>query len=543
MRLLLGLLLTSFLASTATFAETPLPQLRKTGDATQLIVNGSPFLIRGGELGNSSASNLDYLRPYWHKLKAMHLNTVLAPVYWELIEPTEGHFDFASVDGLIRDARAADMHLVLLWFGSWKNSMSTYVPTWVKRDQRRFPRAKAEDGRSQEILSALEPNNWGADAKAFAALMSHLREFDADKTVLMIQVENEVGFLPIAREHGSAADRLFSGPVSAQLTMYLSNNHERLVPALRTLWEQHGAETQGSWKELFGSDAAGEEVFMAWQYAKYVETVTAAGKRAYDLPMYLNVALNRPAYPPGKYPSGGAVPHLIDVWKAGAPSLDMISPDIYFPNFSELMAHYDRKDNALFIPEANNAGRPESTADALLAVGAHRAIGYSPFSIENATSEGQARIEQAYTLLEQLTPVILEAQRKGSIRAARPSVSFDGKVDDSPQTIVLGDYAFKVEFVYPWSARDQQNLAAHGVLIAQLDRYEYYVVGSGLSIAVSRHDGHGFAGFDKVWEGEFKDGQWQSGRLLNGDQTHQGRRLLFEADRFQIQRVKLYGYK
>jgi beta-galactosidase GanA len=259
--------------------------------------------------------------------------------------------------------------------------------------------------------------------------------------------------------------------------------------------------------------------------------------------MYINVALNRPNVAPGKYPSGGAVPHLIDIWKAGAPSVDMIAPDIYFPNFSELVAHYDREDNTLFIPEANNAGRAESTADALFAIGAHRAMGYSPFSIESAIGEGEQRLTEAYDLLSQLTAVILEKQRSGQIAAARPKVSFEGQVDDSPQQITLGDYTFKVEFIYPWSPREKQDIAAHGVLIAQIDRDEYFVVGAGLSIAVSPQDGHGFAGFDKVWEGHFENGAWKAGRLLNGDQTHQGRRLLFDPQRYQIQRVKLYGFR
>ena len=71
------------------------------------------------------------------------LNTVLAPVEWDLIEPVEGKFDWTSVDELLRDARAHDLKLVILWFGAWKNSMSTYVPSWVKRDQHRFPRVAA----------------------------------------------------------------------------------------------------------------------------------------------------------------------------------------------------------------------------------------------------------------------------------------------------------------------------------------------------------------------------------------------------------------
>jgi beta-galactosidase GanA len=166
--LLAGGLLTTSLAPSA--GAGTLPRL--------LVVDGKPMLVLGGELGNSSASSQAYMARYWPKLKAMNLNTVLAPVSWELIEPKEGVYDFSSVDGLLKDARAQDMHLVLLWFGAWKNSMSTYVPSWVKRDDVRFPRAKAANGVSQEILSAFSANTRDADARAYAALLAHLKAVD-----------------------------------------------------------------------------------------------------------------------------------------------------------------------------------------------------------------------------------------------------------------------------------------------------------------------------------------------------------------------------
>ena len=146
------------------------------------------------------------MRPHWPRLKAMNLNTVLAPVSWELIEPIEGKFDWRSVDELLRDARAHDLKLVMLWFGAWKNSMSTYVPSWVKRDATRFPRAQRADGSGVEILSAFSQNTRDADARAFAALMEYLKATDGTQnTVLMVQVENEIGMLPIARERGAVA--------------------------------------------------------------------------------------------------------------------------------------------------------------------------------------------------------------------------------------------------------------------------------------------------------------------------------------------------
>ena len=171
--------------------QPPIPHLRKQGTATQLVVGGKPFLVLGGELGNSTSSSLEYMAPIWQKLVSLNLNTVLAPVYWELTEPDEGSFDFSLVDGLLLEARKHQLRLVLLWFGSWKNSMSCYAPSWVKTNQKRFPRSQDKRGLGMEILSPFSQENAEADARAFAALMSHLRQVDGrDNTVIMVQVEN-----------------------------------------------------------------------------------------------------------------------------------------------------------------------------------------------------------------------------------------------------------------------------------------------------------------------------------------------------------------
>ena len=147
-----------------------MPHLVKTNGVTQLYVGGKPFLILGGELGNSSASDMNYLRPYWPKLKSMHLNTVLAPVYWELLEPAEGQFDFTLVDSLIAGARQRDLKLVLLWFGSWKNSMSCYAPEWIKLNQQKYERAKDSRGKGLEILSAFNKVNLDAGCESFCRI-------------------------------------------------------------------------------------------------------------------------------------------------------------------------------------------------------------------------------------------------------------------------------------------------------------------------------------------------------------------------------------
>jgi beta-galactosidase GanA len=180
-------------------AQSPAPpHLRRQAGVTELVVDGRPFLIRGGELGNSSASNLEYLAPHWSRFRALRLNTILAPIYWDLLEPEEGRFDFTLVDGLVENARKHEIKLVLLWFGSWKNSMSCYAPAWVKKDQADSRAASMPAvAASRFSLHSRRPTPT-VNARAFAALMKHLRAIDGGHTVLMVQVENEIGMIPEA---------------------------------------------------------------------------------------------------------------------------------------------------------------------------------------------------------------------------------------------------------------------------------------------------------------------------------------------------------
>src|SRR5471030_227633 len=199
-----------------------LPHLEKRGNATQLIVNGQPFLVLAGELHNSSSSNMAYMKPIWKNLSTAHLNTVLAVVSWELTEPEEGRFDFSLVDSLIFDARKNNLHLALLWFGSWKNGLSHYAPSWVKKDYKRFPRMHIKGNLPVEALSPLSDETMHADAKAFAAFMKHVKETDeVQQTVIMIQVQNEVGLLGGSRDHSALAEKAYNEPVPAALINYL----------------------------------------------------------------------------------------------------------------------------------------------------------------------------------------------------------------------------------------------------------------------------------------------------------------------------------
>ena len=533
------------LAGLALPVRAEIPMLRKQGTATQLIVNGKPMLLIAGELGNSSASSAEYMAPHWPKLRAMNLNTVLAPVSWELIEPREGQFDWSSLDTMLRSARANDLKLVILWFGAWKNSMSTYVPSWVKRDQARFPRAALPSGEGVEILSAFAPATLTADARAYAAMMAHLKAVDGkDATVVMVQVENEIGMLPVARDHGPLAEAAFRQPVPKMLTDYLVAHRATLVPEMQRMWVDRGAKTQGSWEELFGPGNAAAEVFTAWHYARFADALTVAGKAAYPLPMFVNVALNRPGRAPGEYPSGGPLPHLLDVWKAGGPAIDLLAPDIYFPNFVDIVARYKRPDNPLFIPEAHNADRADVPANAFFAFGKHDAIGFGPFSIESIDGAPSA-LGDAYATLGQLAPHILAAQGLGRMSGFKPRALYDETVVYEPVTETIGNYRFTVAFADIQRPVPTPEIGSYGGMIIQTGPEDYLIAGQGITVTFQPvGDGPALAGIDHAWEGKFDaGGRWVSGRLLNGDQTHQGRHIKLPSGKYQIQKVRLYRYR
>jgi Domain of unknown function (DUF5597)/Beta-galactosidase len=521
-------------------AEPDIPHLRQQGTAIQLIVDGKPFLILGGELGNSTASDPVGLKQVWSSLRSMHLNTLLAPVYWELMETGEGKFDFSLVDSLIAGAGHNNMRLVLLWFGTWKNSMSCYAPSWVKKDFTRFPRARDDKGRSLEILTAFSEENLQADLRAFTALMKHIREVDKGHTVIMVQVENEIGMIPVASDFSKSATAAFVKPIPGDLMQYLQQNKDKLQPEIKELWATSDFKTAGSWEDVFGISPATEELFMAWYYAVYVNRIAAAGKLEYSLPMFVNAALNRQGASPGEYPSGGPLPHLMDVWKAGAPSIDFLSPDIYNPYFADWCRKYHQTGNPLFIPEimagVNNA------AHVFYAIGRYDAIGFSPFSIESVTDPVTNRLTSAYQMLEQLTPLILENQGRGTMTG----ILLDRK--DPSQTITMNNYRLTATYEpydrYAYKGNLSDSSFRTGGIIIAIAPDEFLVAGSGMIITFTPAlQDDSLAGIGSIDECRFEKGQWIPAMRLNGDQSHQGRHMRLPNDRFSVQWVKLYRYE
>jgi beta-galactosidase GanA len=543
-----GLLLP--LLALASPAQTPIPTLEHTGTATRLLVDGKPFLIQGGEVTNSDGEP-DYLRPSWPKFKALNLNSIVVPVYWGVIEPSEGSFDFATVDGLLADARANGMHLVLLWFGSWKNSMSCYVPGWVKTNPARFPRARDSQGQSMEILTPFEAMNRDTDARAFAALMHHLREADgAQHTVVLVQVENEIGMIPEARDRYPAADAAFAGPVPAELMDYLSGHRNLLAPELRERWTANGARASGTWKEVFGEGSATAELFMAWSFGRYVEAVAAAGRRQYALPLYANAALIRPGYGPGEYPSAGPLPHLIDIWRAAAPTLDFISPDIYFPNFTEWADRYVRGANPLFIPEALRS--TAASVNGLYAYGACGGFGFGPYGVESIQEPAASLLAASNDLIRQLTPLIVANEGNGRMTALLPP----GSEQPRPQQVAFGGLLLNVTYEHLEAPALQDGVINEagdksatttplpaGAIIIRLGPDDFLVGGIGVTITFSSPTpGDPHIGILDCAEGRYEDGRWHHLRWLNGDQTNQGRHVRLEPGHFTLQRVRLYRY-
>ncbi|RKR80971.1 beta-galactosidase GanA [Mucilaginibacter gracilis] len=519
-------------------AQTPdMPRLVKKGNYFQLLVDHKPYLILGGELGNSSASSKTYMKPIWAKLKKMNLNTVIVPVYWELMEPEEGKFNFTLVDYHIKAARENHLKLVLLWFGSWKNSMSCYAPRWVKTNEARFPRTKDKIGKPQEILTPFNKDNLKADKSAFVKLMQHLKKTDVQHTVIAVQVENEIGMLPNARSYDDAANRSFQQAVPAQFMNYLQKNKEILLPEIKAIWQRNGYKTAGNWEDIFGKGLVTDEIFTAWYFAVYVNEITSAGKAQYHLPMYLNAALNRPNVDPGAYPSGGPLPHIMDIWKAGAPAIDILAPDFYFPNFQHWADLYTRTANPLFIPEIKFERGDD--AKAFFAFGNYNCLSFSPFSIESTETPQKEPIGKAYHILGQLTPLIAKYAPMGTVKG----FLFDK--DSVTKKVKLGNYllTIKHEYALGWSpgSKDDTWPQTGGIIICVAPD-EFYVAGTGIVVTYEPLGNSKKAGLLSVDEGHFKLSKWIPGRIMNGDQDHQGRHVRIPVYEYNIQHVKAYTY-
>ena len=517
-----------------------IPHLEKHGTATQLVVDGKPFLMLGGELLNSSSSSLDYMRTVWARLAAVPLNTVLTPLSWELIEPREGKFDFTLLDGLIQDARRNNLHLVFLWLASWKNGMSSYAPIWVKQNTQRFPRVVEKDGSPVEILSPLGKDSMKADARAFAAVMRHIRDVDGEAhTVLMMQVENEVGVLGDSRDRSPAANQAFAGQVPKELMTYLQQHHDTLIPEFRRVWEAAGSKPSGTWEEVFGPGLGTDKTFMAWNYGRYIQYVAAAGKAEYPIPMYVNTWLAGPDSSPGQYPSGGPLPEVMDLWKAAGTAIDIYSPDIYAPNFAEWCDRYNRAGNPMFIPETHTGAT--GGANVFYAVGQRETIGFSPFGVDSFVEmerdvllDADNDLGKSYEVLLNLAPIILQHEGRGEM------AGFLLDKDHPKTTVELKGYRLDVTLDRGFETDAQTG---YGLIIA-VGPDEFLGAGTGFSVSFGLEaGGPAHVGIGSIDDGKFSGGVWAPGKRLNGDENHQGKCWRFIPKRIHIEKARVYRYE
>jgi beta-galactosidase GanA len=549
-----GALLGGLMPASAHDAAAPLPRLDTRGQAVQLLVDGKPWIALGGEVHNSTASNSLYMAPVFDKLARLNVNTVVTPVYWELMEPAEGRFDFALVDDQIRQARKHGMRLVLLWFGTLKNAKSTYAPEWVRADLKRFPRAAIRPSslpfaQGDAPISLFGGAIAASDAAAFARLTAHLAAVDPQHTVIAIQVENETGLLGDSRDRSPAAEAAWNAPVPAPLLDFLGRSDVKLSPSLDALWRSHGSKRAGTWAEVFGTDWQAEEVFMAWTVSRFVDQVSAAGKQKLALPMYTNAWLGpqKADDVAGVYPSGAPVPRVFDVWRIGAPHLDWLAPDIYVDDFRAWTAAYRQPHNPLFIPEARFI-----VGNLFEALGRHQAIGFSPFGIEDGLPDNQ--IAEAYALLAPMLPQLAQAQAEGTVHGWALAPGEHQSADFGAYTVnvrgqrealhkLLLDMGVPVPAEAParkpqnrgWGVPELSDVRPTG-LVLQLGPNEFLAVGKDLDITF---EAKGQAGrpveLARVEEGRFAGGRWVAERVLNGDE----RLNILPSDSLGMVRIRL----
>lgn len=531
--LLIGI---SLLASFACVAQgVDLPTITLKNGASELIVHGKPYIILGGELGNSSAGTEAQADAILPRLANLHVNTVLMPVAWEEIEPTEGTYDFRILDHWIDVARKQRLHLVLLWLGSWKNGFSDYAPGWVKADTERFPRARAIDGAPLDILSTFGEETLRLDSRAFAALMAHVREKDQrQQTILMVQVENEVGYLGDRRDRSAEAYRAFNDAVPQSLLQALQAKRAELTPEVGAQFNPRGQ----TWKEVFG-DAA-DETFMAWRYATYIDAVAQAGKEQYALPMYLNAQLPAPMERAGEYPSGGPHPYFQQIYRAVALHIDFYSPDIYWPEFAQWVQRYQALGNPIFVPEAKLDAAPYN---ALYAYGEAKAFGFCPFGIDSLSlpsndADPTPLVMQVYGAMRELSDLLPSAQAEGRTRG----MVLHASSPRSSQTVAVGGYLFEATLSRSWP--EKTLLTDDGaMLVLKSNPDEFYIVGSGLTVTMMRDPDTDsrLAGISSIEEVSKSGTTWTVLRRLNGDQSNQGRQLSMDPHQIRIYRVRLYA--
>lgn len=475
-----------------------------------LYVDGKEFMILGGEIHNSSASSVGYMeRKVWPFLKGLNMNTVIAPVYWETVESVRGEFDFSLVRQIVERARQEELKVIFLWFGLWKNGESTYIPGWMKQDEKTYFKCRFRDGRISTTISPFCREAVKEDRRAFVRLMDFIKAIDAQQhTVIMIQLENEIGFLGSDNDYSSCAREQYTKAIPAALAKQYN--------------------VQGTWQEAFGEQAV--DYFLTWYFALAIEEIAAAGKAVYPLPIYINAWLELFPFRPGTYPTGGPIARMLPLWEALARSVDVFAPDIYASDFDAICNAYARDGNPLLIPEAR---RDKVTAsNALYAFAEYKALGFSPFGVEdfldpqaNPPVDSQqlsglnidalafcptgtgAYLKETYWILQNIRELYF-SQRDLVMGFLKENEHQKGRVIAFPQ----------FDLVLTYQTKGLGDTGSAGMIIPISD-FEFFIIGCNTSISVMPKIGlDQTACIERMEEGWFENSVFQTRRILNGDE-------------------------
>ncbi|MGC2659745.1 MAG: DUF5597 domain-containing protein [Bryobacteraceae bacterium] len=518
--------------SQAQQAEHAIPSIVHKDGRYALLVDGSPFFMLGVQANNSSAWPAT-LPKAWAAVDYVHANTLEIPIYWEQFEPKHGQFDYSLIDAIIGQARSHGVRLVLLWFGTWKNGSQHYMPEWMKRDPERYFHVVDKNGRPVDSPSPFAAASLEADERAFTAFMRHLKATDPQRTVLMVQVENESGTWGTLRDYSPAAQKLFEARVPAEI--------------MKAMDKPVGADS-GNWQDVFGPEA--EVCFHAWSVARYVGKVAAAGKAVYPLPLYANAALRDPLKPgaPGSYESGGPTDNVLPIWKAAAPAIDILAPDIYMSSSAEylkVLDLYHRNDNPLFIPETIGSQR---VARFLFSALGRQALGFSPFGLDY-TRTGFPQMNrvgpngrQPGDPNEFLIPTAENYQILGPMMRDVARLNFEGKLQaiaeesgTTSETLHFGSWDAIVSYGAVRNGPAKGNAEPIGrALVAQLEANTFLVAGMDCRVDFRPTDPNKRRQFLRVGEGIYEHGAFKFQRILNGDQTDWGINLRAEPIALQV---------
>lgn len=533
-RLLCGALLTtSFLAAASARAEdSSLPRIVQKDGRFALFVDDAPYLILGAQTNNSSAWP-EMLPQVWPAMERLHVNTVEIPIYWEQFEPKPGRFDYSVMETIITQARERNLRLILLWFATWKNGSNHYMPQWMKLDPERYPNIIGADGQQVDSPSPFSQATLEADKKAFTAFMQHLKQFDPQHTVIMVQVENEPGTWNSVRDYSPAAQKVFDSPVPAEVLSAMNRP----------------AQPNANWSDVFGKDA--DEFFHVWHVAQFIGQVAAAGKAVYPLPLYVNASIRDPIEPgwPPKYEVGGPNDNVFELWKAAAPAVDILAPDIYIRDterYLKVLDLYSRPDNPLFVPETIGRGAFSRFFYAALGRGA---IGFAPFGMDDtrrfaSPTGNQSRLDAVfgptarnYQVFNPMSREIARLNFEGKLQTAvegeaephpeRLETAPSSQGASGPPTRVLRFDGWDAAISFGRFGRRGTPQAGEPngrVLVAQLDANKFLV--TGLFTRVVFYPTGAKAGrpwqYLAVEEGQYEDGEYNRRRILNGDQTDWG---------------------